>query len=115
MEQPFQPPRVRDIARAESLDETAVRKLLMQAARMGRVYRVAHDHYFDRTAVAALADIVRDLAREAPDGTVTAAPFRDRIGTGRKLAIHILEYFDRVGLTRRLRDTHLLRNDGLQF
>jgi selenocysteine-specific elongation factor len=115
LEQPFQPPRVRDIARAESLDETAVRRLLMQAARMGRVYRVAHDHYFDRTAVAALADIVRDLAREAPDGTVTAAAFRDRIGTGRKLAIHILEYFDRVGLTRRLRDTHLLRNDGLQF
>jgi selenocysteine-specific elongation factor len=115
LEHPFQPPRVRDIARAESLDETAVRKLMMQAARMGRVYRVAHDHYFDRTAVAALADIVRDLAREAPDGTVTAAAFRDRIGTGRKLAIHILEYFDRVGLTRRLRDTHLLRNDGLHF
>ncbi|MGX2041894.1 selenocysteine-specific translation elongation factor [Methylocaldum sp. MU1018] len=115
LEHPFQPPRVRDIARAESLDETAVRRLLMQAARMGRVYRVAHDHYFDRTAVVALADIVRDLAREAPDGTVTAAAFRDRIGTGRKLAIHILEYFDRVGLTRRLRDAHLLRNDGLQF
>jgi selenocysteine-specific elongation factor len=114
-EQPFQPPRVRDIARAESLDEAAVRKLLIQAARMGRVYRVAHDHYFDRTAIAALADIVRDLVREAPDGAVSAAKFRDRIGTGRKLAIHILEYFDRVGLTRRLRDTHLLRNGTLQF
>ena len=115
LERPFQPPRVRDIARAESLDETAVRKLLMQAARMGRVYRVAHDHYFDRTAVATLADIVRGLARETPDGTIKAATFRDRIGTGRKLAIHILEYFDRVGLTRRLRDTHVLRNGGLQF
>jgi selenocysteine-specific elongation factor len=114
-EQPFHPPRVRDIARAESLEEAAVRKILVQVARMGRAYRVAHDHYFDRTAVARLAGIFRDLAQEAPDGAVSAARFRDRIGTGRKLAIHILEYFDRVGLARRLRDTHRLRNDSLQF
>ena len=77
--QPFQPPRVRDIARAESLEEGAVRKLLIQAARMGFVYRVAHDHFFDREAVARLADIVRDLADEAPDGAVSAARFRDRM------------------------------------
>ena len=40
-----------------------------------------------------------------------AAEFRDRIGTGRKLAIQILEFFDRVGYTRRVRDVHLLRPD----
>ncbi|QSA96163.1 selenocysteine-specific translation elongation factor [Methylococcus sp. EFPC2] len=115
LEQPFQPPRVRDIARAEALEEAAVRKLLIQVACMGQVYKVAHDHYFDRTAVAQLADIVRDLARQAPDGAVAAAEFRDRIATGRKLAIHILEYFDRIGLTRRLGDAHRLRNHGLQL
>jgi selenocysteine-specific elongation factor len=114
-DQPYQPPRVRDIARAESLDEAAVRKQMVQAARMGRVYRVAHDHYFDRSAVAALADIVRELAREAPDGTVSAARFRDAIGTGRKLAIHILEYFDRIGLTRRVGDAHRLRGGSVDF
>jgi len=114
-EQPFQPPRVRDIARAQSLEEVAVRKLLIQVARMGRVYKVAHDHFFDRTAVARLGDIVRDLAGEAPDGAVPAGRFRDRIGTGRKLAIQIMEYFDRIGLTRRVGDAHRLRNDSLQF
>jgi len=113
--QPFQPPRVRDIARCESLEEGAVRRLLSQAARLGRLHRVAHDHYFDRAAVAQMADIVRKLAREAADGAVTAAAFRDRIGTGRKLAIHILEYFDRCGLTRRTADVHRIRNDSLQF
>ncbi|WP_045224593.1 selenocysteine-specific translation elongation factor [Methyloterricola oryzae] len=113
--QPFQPPRVRDIARSESLEEGAVRRLLSQAARLGRLHRVAHDHYFDRAAVAQMADIVRNLAREAPDGAVTAAAFRDRIGTGRKLAIHILEYFDRCGLTRRTGDVHRIRSDSLQF
>jgi len=111
LEQPFQPPRVRDIARAESLPEDAVRRLLNQAARMGWVYRIAHDHYFDRAAVAELAGFVRESAAEG----LSAASFRDRIGTGRKLAIQILEYFDRVGLTRRLRDQHWLRNDSLEF
>jgi hypothetical protein len=31
------------------------------------------------------------------------------IGGGRKVAIHILEFFDRIGYTRRVRDTHVLR------
>ena len=113
--QPFQPPRVRDIARAESLDEAAVRQLLGRVARTGRICRVAHDHYFAQGAVARLVDIVRDLAGAAPDGAVSAASFRDRIGTGRKLAIQILEYFDRAGLTRRLRDTHRLRDGSVEF
>jgi selenocysteine-specific elongation factor len=44
---------------------------------------------------------------------VSAAEFRDRIGTGRKLAIYILEFFDRVGFTRRVRDSHVLRQPAL--
>jgi selenocysteine-specific elongation factor len=114
-EHAFQPPRVRDLARAEALDETTVRQLLIRAVRTGRVYRVAHDHYFERAAVSRLAEIVRELAGEAPDRTVSAARFRDRIGTGRKLAIHILEFFDRIGFTRRLGDSHRLRDGSLQF
>ena len=92
-----------------------MRKLLIQVARMGQVYRVAHDHYFDRAAVAQLADLFRELARDASDGSVSAAQFRDRIGTGRKLAIHILEFFDRIGYTRRFGDLHRLREDTIQF
>jgi len=43
-----------------------------------------------------------------------AADFRDRLGVGRKLAIQILEYFDRIGFTRRRGNDHLLR-DALLF
>jgi selenocysteine-specific elongation factor len=112
---PFQPPRVRDIAKILALEEPAVRKWLMQAARTGRAYRVAHDHYFERGAVVDLAAIVRRLAAESAEGAVLAAEFRTRIGSGRKLAIHILEFFNRVGLTRRVRDEHRLRNETLSF
>jgi selenocysteine-specific elongation factor len=46
-----------------------------------------------------MARIVEDLATTAADGTFKAAEFRDKIGGGRKVAIQILEFFDRSGLT----------------
>ena len=48
----------------------------------------------------------------AADGPLEAARLRDAIGLGRKRTIQLLEYFDRVGYTRRVRDAHILRGDG---
>jgi selenocysteine-specific elongation factor len=108
--QPWQPPRVRDLARSLSVDESVMRRTLKAAARLGQVHPVAHDHYFTRSAVTDLAQIVREL--HGGQGAA-AASLRDRIGSGRKLAIHILEFFDRVGFTRRVGDRHVLRNPHL--
>ena len=47
----------------------------------------------------------------ARDGAVSAAAFRDASGLGRKRAIQIVEYFDRIGLLRRVGDVHRLRAD----
>ena len=88
-----------------------MRQLLKRVARMGEVYPVAPDHYFTRRAVAELAELVRGLA--TAHGFASAALFRDRIGTGRKLAIQILEFFDRVGFTRRVGDSHVVRQPQL--
>ncbi|MNY76882.1 Selenocysteine-specific elongation factor [compost metagenome] len=38
--------------------------------------------------------------------------FRDATGLGRKRAIQVLEFFDRVGYTRRVRDAHVLRAES---
>lgn len=108
---PFNPPRVRDIARALHLEEDRIRRLLRQLAGMGEVYRVALDHFYTRAAVADLAEIARELAER--DGKALAAPFRDRIGTGRKVAIQILEFFDRMGYSRRVGDEHRIFADSL--
>jgi selenocysteine-specific elongation factor len=45
--------------------------------------------------------IVADLAGTLPGGVFTAAQFRDRVENGRKVAIQILEFFDRHGVTLR--------------
>ena len=98
------PPRVRDLARALDDDETAVRDVCIRLASLGELYRVAHDHYFLPEAVQRLARAAAEVAGD--DGVARAAAFRDRIGTGRKVAIQILEFFDHVGYTRRFGDDH---------
>lgn len=110
MAAPYGPPRVRDLARETGITESDARALLKKVARVGQVTLVAHDHFFRTVDVALLADIAADIARV--DGVVRAAPFRDRIGGGRKVAIQILEFFDRVGYTRRIGDEHVLRRDN---
>ncbi|MEY2632298.1 MAG: hypothetical protein RIR00_952, partial [Pseudomonadota bacterium] len=110
---PCNPPRIRDIARSSGIAEAQVRSLCQRLARLGELYPVAHDHYF---SAAAVADLAQRLVRlQARDGRVRAATLRDDIGGGRKVAIHILEFFDRVGYTRRVRDWHLLRGSPEQF
>ena len=109
--QPFQPPRVRPIAKALGIDEPEMRRFLGKSARLGLTHLVAHDHYFLAEAVHRMADIVQSLVEEF--GFAKVAPFRDRIGTGRKLAVEILEFYDRIGYTRRIAEHHVIRQAGM--
>jgi selenocysteine-specific elongation factor len=94
----FRPPRVRDIAGVLSLPEADIRQLLKLVARMGLVDEVSHDHFFLRTTVHEMLQIAADIEAHAADGWLTAAPFRDRLDCGRKVAILVLEFFDRHGV-----------------
>jgi selenocysteine-specific elongation factor len=111
---PWNPPRVRDVSRATGTPEESVRQLFKRIARAGELYPVAHDHYYTAAAVAELAGIVCTL--NAEQGAAQIASLRDRIadggGGGRKVATQILEFFDRIGYTRRVRDDHVLHHDG---
>ncbi|MNT75698.1 Selenocysteine-specific elongation factor [compost metagenome] len=68
------------------------------------------DLFYHRDQVRVLARLAAELAAQPPG--LNAAVFRDRTGLGRKRAIQILEFFDRVGYTRRVRDTHVLRGES---
>ncbi|HEX4741544.1 MAG TPA: selenocysteine-specific translation elongation factor [Caulobacteraceae bacterium] len=100
----FRPPRARDIADLLDEPEDGVRRLLKLAARLGRVDEVAHDHFFLRATVQEMARIAAEVAIAAPEGSFTAAQFRDQLDNGRKVAIQILEFFDRHGVTQRTGD-----------
>jgi selenocysteine-specific elongation factor len=106
----FDPPWVRDLAAAVQEPEERVRRVLRKQVTQGAVYQVVHDLFYDGERVEELADMVATLAHE--HGAVNAARYRDVVGLGRKRAIQILEFFDRVGYTRRVHDSHVLRRDS---
>jgi len=106
----FDPPWVRELAALVHEPEPCVRQLLRKQVTRGDVHQVVRDLFYDSGCVRELADIAAHLARE--HGSVDAAQFRDAVGLGRKRSIQILEYFDRIGYTRRVGDTHLLRVDS---
>ncbi|MCS4293638.1 selenocysteine-specific elongation factor [Comamonas sp. BIGb0152] len=105
----FDPPWVRDLARDHGAAEELVRQLLKKLSRQGLVFQVVKDLFYAAPCMDALAALTAELARQAERGEVQAHAFRDATGLGRKRAIQILEFFDRVGYTRRMRDTHVLR------
>ncbi|HHA2859661.1 TPA: selenocysteine-specific translation elongation factor [Stenotrophomonas maltophilia] len=105
----FDPPWVRTLAADLGLAEDDVRAPLRRAATRGELFQVVPDLFYAPTRIAELAAIVAQLSQAS--GTVDAATFRDAIGLGRKRSIHILEFFNRVGYTRRVGDQHRPRGD----
>lgn len=100
----FRPPRVRDLARTYDIEERLIRRLFRMAARRGDVEEVAQDHFFLAETVVEMANIARELAAAGEDHHFSVIAFRDRLDNGRKVAIQILEFFDRQGLTMRRGD-----------
>ena len=107
----FRPPRARDLARELAVPEAAMRATLKRLQRMGRLVEVAPDQFFLRETMAEMVGIAAELAEG--DGTLTAASFRDRLENGRKVAILILEFFDRAGVTVRTGDERRVRAERL--
>ena len=122
---------VRDLA--EDIGEPAanLRPAMARLARSGHLYQVVKDLYLDAATAARLAALVRQLALENkepvesdlaevqqasnPLPILTVARFRDASGLGRKRAVQMLEFFDRIGLCRRVGDTHVLRLESEVF
>jgi selenocysteine-specific elongation factor len=109
----FRPPRTSDLARALATPESAMRDTLKRLQRMGLLLEVAPDQFFLSKTVAEMVGIAAAIAEGEGNGTLTAAAFRDRLANGRKVAIQILEFFDRAGITVRVGDERRVRSDRL--
>ena len=107
----YDPPWVRDLARDHGASEELVRQLLKKLSRQGLLFQVVKDLFYAPSRMDELAAITADLAKNVANHEVQARAFRDATDLGRKRAIQILEFFDRIGYTRRVRDAHMLRPD----
>jgi selenocysteine-specific elongation factor len=99
----FDPPWVRDLVRQHGMPEAEVRRLLLKLSKTGEISQLVPDLFYHPAPLAELAELVATLPE------VQASSFRDATGLGRKRAIQILEFFNRVGYTRRVGNIHLIR------
>ena len=106
----FDPPWTRDLARELRQPEVHTRQLLRKLMRRGELFQVVQDLFYHREQVALLAQV---LSRLAATEAISAAAFRDATGLGRKRAIQLLDFFGRLGYTRRVRDQHVLRGGAI--
>jgi selenocysteine-specific elongation factor len=95
------PPSVPDlVARGYGLE------LIRAICQEGRLVRVSPDIVVTPEFLAKAEDIVR--AQGGPPG-ITVSRFREALGTSRKYALPILEFFDGRGVTRRQGDVRIAR------
>jgi selenocysteine-specific elongation factor len=103
---PLRPPVMHEIARELGIAPETVAGVLRRAERLGRVVRVDANRFYLPEGLDALGDVVKAAAAAGDGFAVT--DFRDAAGIGRNLAVQVLEYFDRAGLTRREENTRFL-------
>jgi selenocysteine-specific elongation factor len=95
------PPSVKELM-AQGFGE----ELMQAVCNDGRLVRVSADIVVTPQFLVRAKDIIRD--RGKPPG-ITVSAFREALGTSRRYALPILEYFDSRGLTRRQGDYRVLR------
>jgi selenocysteine-specific elongation factor len=98
---PAQPPTIKDLV-AQGIGREAIDA----AARAGLVVRVAPDLVF----TPAFIERARSFVAEAGAAGITVSSFRDALGTSRKFAVPLLEWFDQRGVTRREGDLRFPRS-----
>ncbi|MEO7247757.1 MAG: selenocysteine-specific translation elongation factor [Novosphingobium sp.] len=101
---------IADLARELRTSEAAIAAMLYRRRINGDVWQVSETRYMLHDHVAALAAIAAALGDASPRG-FSAAQFRDASGLGRNFTIQLLEFFDRIGVTRRTGETRRMRSD----
>lgn len=110
----IRPPVLHDMLDPLGVAHSELSKFLAGAAREGRVIRVSDKRYFMPEAMRELIRIVEGLVGASPSGEFSVKEYRDRAGIGRNSVIEILEYFDRVGYTRRLDQARRIRKPAVE-
>ncbi len=102
----LQPPVIIDLAKETGVSYGALDKTLVRLGKIGCLVRPTKNRVFlseDLVELEMLLKQVADSSRE-----IAVGDYRDAAKIGRNLAIEILEYFDRRGITKRFGQTRRL-------
>ncbi len=104
-------PLLSELAVSTGLALAQVRKVLQAAARINQVHKLNDNRFGLAENLREHASIVAELARH--ENEITVINYKNRLGTGRKLAIEILEYFDALRYTQRRGASRVIIDDAV--
>ncbi|HIF74191.1 MAG TPA: selenocysteine-specific translation elongation factor [Porticoccaceae bacterium] len=106
------PPRTRELEEMTNIPLKPLERILKQTTLAGNLIQVAPNRYYLPDTIMDLAEITEKLIQQYnSDEGFSVIQFRDKTGIGRNLCIEILEYFDRVGFTRRDGNSRFVRTE----
>jgi selenocysteine-specific elongation factor len=104
--EPTKPPVTHDLAKMLSMPVKALESAMSHCAKVGYLVRPVQNRFMLPEALDELKQILINSVDESD--SITVKHYRDATGIGRNLAIEILEYFDRQGITQRQGDIRKL-------
>ncbi len=102
---PFHPPGLDEVAAQTGTTPETARKIVQLLLAHGRLVEIG-ELWFHREAVDRAREIL--VAFFAQEGRLESVRFKYLLDTARKYALPLLDYFDRVGVTRRVGNTRHL-------
>ncbi|WP_339665104.1 selenocysteine-specific translation elongation factor [uncultured Pseudomonas sp.] len=104
----LRPPIIGELATQLAMPLDQLKPFLQRMQRAGELIAVAPNRYYLPDQVAGLVAVAKELAAGSASGSFNAAQYRDASGIGRNLTIQVLEYLDRAGVTRFVREQRFL-------
>ncbi len=104
-----QAPTVHELAKAMDLTPDLLAGVLNRASSLAFAVHISRNRYLLPETFALFRKTASTLGNDYPDG-FAATDFRNRAGIGRNLAIDVLEYMDRQGITQRQGNSRTTRS-----
>jgi selenocysteine-specific elongation factor len=98
---------------ADTLEQTPgdLEKFLQRMAGFGLIVKIARNRYLTTDQIEQATGHAQEAGRQQPEG-FTVAQYRDVAVIGRNLAVDLVEYLDRIGVTTRRGDLRVLVQAG---
>ena len=102
------------VARDRRLHPGQVLQLMQKLARMGQVHAVSDDYFALPQHMSELAACAQTLAQADPQRRLNIKSLRETTGISRHLSMPLIEFFDRIGFTKRSDDGRHVRRDAME-
>ena len=109
---PFNPPKYEEVVEHTKTDPERIQKILKILIEQEQLVRVDKDLLFHREAIERAREALVTYITE--QGGLESVKFKYLLDTTRKFAIPLLDYFDRIGITRRVGYTRHLKTPAAE-